>query len=263
MSHASPLRIQQFADLAGVTVRTLRHYDRLGLLSPLHRTHSGYRLYRIEDLAQLERILVLRYLGLSLRQIADLLGETARPGQDPSRAQPALAETLAAQVSVLRERREGISRVLRAVESAQKAIGTGTHDWTLFQSILKEINMQEKTDWTQQYYSPEAKAAIDGGPQWTPELQASTTAHWNTLFADVESAMASRLDPSSPAAKALADRWMKLVSAFTQANPAVLAGLNKLYADKENWPAEAKQQNPVKPELMAWIRTVQAAHKPA
>jgi DNA-binding transcriptional MerR regulator len=57
-------RIQEFAKLAGVTVRALHHYDRLKLLSPAHRSERGYRLYSRADLGRLERILVLRYLGL-------------------------------------------------------------------------------------------------------------------------------------------------------------------------------------------------------
>lgn len=69
----STFRIQEFAKLAGVTVRALHHYDRLKLLSPAHRSEGGYRLYCREDLGRLERILVLRYLGLSLREIGALL----------------------------------------------------------------------------------------------------------------------------------------------------------------------------------------------
>ena len=70
-------RIQEFAKLAGVTVRALHHYDRLKLLSPVHRSERGYRLYCRANLGRLERILVLRYLGLSLREIATLLDASA------------------------------------------------------------------------------------------------------------------------------------------------------------------------------------------
>ena len=63
----------QFAELAGVTVRALHHYDRLGLLKPQHRSAGGYRLYADSDLARQEQIAVLKFLGLSLSQIRDLL----------------------------------------------------------------------------------------------------------------------------------------------------------------------------------------------
>ena len=54
-------RIQEFATLAGVTVRALRHYDRLGLLRPTARSGAGYRLSRESDLARFEQIIVLKF----------------------------------------------------------------------------------------------------------------------------------------------------------------------------------------------------------
>jgi len=108
----STFRIQEFAKLAGVTVRALHHYDRLKLLSPAHRSERGYRLYCHEDLGRLERILALRYLGLSLREIAALLNPPV------SRGAERLTVTLARQRAALRERRDGLDRVLRAGEPA-------------------------------------------------------------------------------------------------------------------------------------------------
>jgi hypothetical protein len=52
--------VRQLADMAGVTVRTLHHYDAVGLLSPSTRTSAGYRLYREEDLLRLQQILFFR-----------------------------------------------------------------------------------------------------------------------------------------------------------------------------------------------------------
>jgi MerR family transcriptional regulator, thiopeptide resistance regulator len=147
----STFRIQEFARLAGVTVRALHHYDRLKLLSPAHRSERGYRLYCHGDLARLERILVLRYLGLSLREIAALLNTPAGRGTEP------LTVTLARQRAALRERSDGLDRVLRAIEYAQRrAQDPAEPEWLLYQTILKEIQMQEATDWTEKYYSPKA-----------------------------------------------------------------------------------------------------------
>jgi DNA-binding transcriptional MerR regulator len=63
----STFRIQEFAKLAGVTVWALHHYDRLGLLSPAHRSEHGYRLYCHDDLGRRERVLALRLFGLKRR----------------------------------------------------------------------------------------------------------------------------------------------------------------------------------------------------
>ncbi len=56
-------RARQFANLAGVTVRTLHHYDRFGLLKPRRRTDAGYRLYEDRDLERLEQVVALKFLG--------------------------------------------------------------------------------------------------------------------------------------------------------------------------------------------------------
>jgi MerR family transcriptional regulator, thiopeptide resistance regulator len=250
-------RIQQFAKLANVTVRTLHHYDRLGLLSPTLHSAGGYRLYRMEDLAQLERILVLRYLGISLREIAALLATGDQAGEQ------GLRETLARQELVLRERRDGIDRVLGAITQARQQVDTQAEpDWSLYQLILKEIHMQETQDWTSKYYSPEAQQAIEEWKeQWAPELQEKITADWQQMYADVQAAMDRGVLPSSAEGQALADRWMKLVDAFTGGKPEVLDGLKKLYADRANWPAAQidpeVQRNFPKPELMAFIRAAQ------
>src|SRR6266550_8781278 len=70
-------RIQEFAARAGVTVRTLHHYDRIGLVKP-RRTHTRYRVSSDEDLPRLQQILVLKFLGLSLDDIADALKNRSR-----------------------------------------------------------------------------------------------------------------------------------------------------------------------------------------
>ena len=61
-------RVSEFAEKAGVTVRTLHHYDRLGLLKPSGRTIAGYRLYGDRDFARLQQIVTLKFIGLPLRQ---------------------------------------------------------------------------------------------------------------------------------------------------------------------------------------------------
>jgi DNA-binding transcriptional MerR regulator len=70
------LTIGQLADASGVTVRTLHHYDRIGLLTPSERTRGGHRRYDAADVRSLYRIVALRQLGLSLTHIAGVLADT-------------------------------------------------------------------------------------------------------------------------------------------------------------------------------------------
>src|SRR4051812_4830938 len=70
---AERYRIGELAKVAGVTVRTLHHYDELGLLVPSERTVAGHRLYDAGDVERLYRLLALRNLGLPLEEIGVLL----------------------------------------------------------------------------------------------------------------------------------------------------------------------------------------------
>ncbi len=71
--------VGEVAELARVSVRTLHHYDELGLLSSSERSEAGYRLYSYDDLARLREILIWRALGFSLAEIASVLDD---PGHD-------------------------------------------------------------------------------------------------------------------------------------------------------------------------------------
>ena len=228
----STFRIQEFAKLAGVTVRALHHYDRLKLLSPAHRSERGYRLYCHEDLGRLERILVLRYLGLSLREIAALLNAPGRGGAER------LSVTLARQRSALRERRDGVDRVLRTIEHAElRAQDPAEPEWLLYQTILKEIHMQESTNWTEKYYNPEAfKKLRSHRAAMTEEQRKDASTRWRTLLDDVQSAVDREVPPDSAEGRALVARWMRLGDEFTLGDPEIAEGYRRLHEDESHWP---------------------------
>lgn len=101
--------VGQVADFAGVTVRTLHHYDKAGLLSPSDRSPAGYRLYGEADLVRLQQILFYRELGFPLDEIASLL-------EDPQ------ANALERLQDRLRRLNEEIARLRRLAEVAERAI---------------------------------------------------------------------------------------------------------------------------------------------
>ena len=70
--------VKEVSRLTGVSIRTLHHYDAIGLLKPTQVTEAGYRLYNEAALEQLHMILVFRELGLSLKEIRRLLATSAR-----------------------------------------------------------------------------------------------------------------------------------------------------------------------------------------
>lgn len=246
----------EFAELAGVTVRALHHYDRLGLLKPARRSAAGYRLYSEADLPRLEQIVVLKFLGLPLAEIRELL----------KRDKASVGMALRRQSFVLGEKRRQLDRAIQAIMAAERAVLSGKKsagkesDSSLFTNIIKEIAMQNETDWSRKYYSDEAKAKVDARKtQWSPELQEKVTKDWNDLYRDIEASLQE--DPASAKAQALAARWKKLLEGFTGGDPEVQKGLNKMWADQANWPSNMKQYQ-VRPEIQDFIMKAMKSGRP-
>jgi MerR family transcriptional regulator, thiopeptide resistance regulator len=74
---AGPLTVGRVAELAGVTVRTLHHYDEIGLVRPSRRTAAGYRAYSAADVERLRQVLVYRRLGFGLREVAEMVSDAS------------------------------------------------------------------------------------------------------------------------------------------------------------------------------------------
>jgi DNA-binding transcriptional MerR regulator len=244
------LQAQQFAELAGVTVRTLHHYDRMGLLRA-RRTEAGYRVYRESDLERLEQIVALKFVGLPLKRIKTLL----------DRDNLELAEALPRQRLVLEEKRKLIDRAIRAIQDAELTLANGQRpDAAVLKKIIEVIEMQDNPNWSEQYYSKEALEKLQAR-EWTPEMQAETTKKWNDLFRDVEAALNE--DPAGAKAQALAARWGALIQGFTQGDPEVARGLNNVWKNPSGLPAEtqANMKPYMNPKVHEFIQKAFAAGK--
>jgi len=235
-------KAQEFAKLAGVTVRALHHYDRLGLLKPKQRSQSGYRLYSARDFGRLEQIVVLKFLGMPLKQIRGLLEADGK-----------LTQALQRQQAVLAEKRRQLDRAVTAIKNAQQHFDPHREpDWNLLKYVVQEIEMQNSTDWTKKYYSPEAQEKVEERKKlWSPELQERVSRDWAALFAEVEAVLGE--DPGGAKTQELAGRWMKLVGEFTGGDPQIQKGLNAMYAGQSSWPAATQKAYAIKPEIMEFM----------
>jgi MerR family transcriptional regulator, thiopeptide resistance regulator len=233
----------EFARLSGVIVRALHHYDRLGLLKPSRYSRTGYRLYREADVARLEQIVALKFIGFSLKQIKDIL---KNGGGD-------LALTLRLQREAIEEKRKRLQQAVKAIQRAEYVLAVkGQPGWEVFTKIIEVINMQDNMDWTKKYYSEEAQREIDQRANTiAPEVIEKAQRDWAQLIREVEAAVAAKEDPSSDKAQSLAARWSELVKGFTGGNPEIQNGLNRMYADKNNWPASMPK--PFGDEVQAFI----------
>jgi DNA-binding transcriptional MerR regulator len=143
-------RAHEFAQLAGITVKALHHYDRLGLLKP-RRNHAGYRLYSEQDLPHLEQIVALKFLGLPLKQIKALLDRGAL----------GLPEALGLQRRILEEKRARLDRAIGAIERAEGILQSGASPGPaaikeIIEAIEMHIGMQNDIEFMKNYYRDEA-----------------------------------------------------------------------------------------------------------
>jgi MerR family transcriptional regulator, thiopeptide resistance regulator len=218
-------KAREFADLAGVTVRALHHYDRIGLLIP-QRSSSGYRLYSLAHMERLEQITALKFLGIPLREIKTLLESSPLT----------LAESLHLQRRALEEKRDLIVRAIQAIEAAEKLVQSGqATDATVLRRIIEAIESQPEENFMRRYYTEEAWVRRS---QLRQEIPPETVERhrdaWRQLFLKVE--LALDLDPAGEAAQLLAKQWVLLAEVVTAGDFEVKAGAIKAWKDHRNWP---------------------------
>jgi DNA-binding transcriptional MerR regulator len=227
----SSYRIGEFAKLAGVTVRALHHYDRIGLLKP-ERTSSGFRVYDLKGLERLEQIAALKFLGIPLKEIKLLL----------KHGPLTLADSLNVQREALGEKRRLIDRAMVAIEAAEKAIQSGqTTDASILRKIIEVIDMQPQENSMRKYYTDQAWLDKERIAHETPlEAREKNLKAMRQLFAEIEADI--DLDPASEAAQALTRRWLQLAEFAHGGNEAVRAGNIEAWNDRPNWPPEQQDR---------------------
>jgi len=218
---AKSYRVHEFAEMAGVTVKALHHYDRIGLLKPA-RTAAGYRAYRLSDLARLEQVIALKALGIPLKQIRSIL----------EREQLPLRTTFRQQREVLEEKRRTLDRAIEALIEAERAIDRDPSSEPRILTQVIKVMSSEDVDAMRKYYSDEA------WEQWKHYYDDWPSEEWRALYREVGAML--DVDPADDHAQTLADRWM----ALAQRSPAgaVRTGLMKAWVDREHWPASLRRR---------------------
>jgi len=228
------LQAKEFAERAGVTVRTLHIYDREGLLVPASRTDANYRLYGEEQLERLEHILALRFVGFGLDKIKELLAGPPLP----------LVGILRIQREVIAQQKRQLEAAIDALDEAERALiaDPKADRWKTLRDVIEVFRMQKDYDWTANYYTEEDKEKLAEKMRTTPkDVIEKGQADWAALIAEVEQAAANDIDPKSETAQALANRWTDLITQFTQNDPGITKGLNKLWTDQTHWPKDFKR----------------------
>lgn len=223
--------VGQVAGFAGVTVRTLHHYDDIGLLVPSERSHAGHRRYSDADLDRLQQILFYRELGFPLDEVAALLDD---PAADPRAHLRRQHELLTARIEKLR-------KMAAAVEHAMEARTMGINltpeeKFEVFGDKDPEQYAQEAEErWggTEAYAESQRRAARYTKDDWK-RMQAEV-ADWGERY---DALMAAGDTPTSPAAMDMAEEHRRHICAWFYDCPYEMhLGLAETYVSDERFKA--------------------------
>jgi DNA-binding transcriptional MerR regulator len=210
------LKIGELAKRAGLTVRTLHHYDEIGLLAATERSDSGHRLYGNADILRLYRITALARLGIPLSEVGAALDAG---GAELHAVIARQRDALDAQIARAIRLRERLERLHDQFDS---------DDDQALDDCLQTLEFMSVID---KYFSPaEVDAIAERKPPVTDKRD--YPAEWRKLIAAVRAQMDQGADPASASARELARRWQELIHVFTGGDPALAQKLASMY-DRE------------------------------
>jgi DNA-binding transcriptional MerR regulator len=223
-------RVREFADLGGVTVKALLHYDRLGLLAPA-RTSAGHRLYSARDLDRLRRILALKRIGVALAQMRTLL--------DADRA--TLMTRLAESREAIARERERLVRADRAIALVEESLHHTPADGNGLSRLADVIDMPREIAGLKRYFNDEVwEVARRFYQDWPAEP-------WIGLYREIVAAIPE--GPESAHAEDLLHRWNALGQSLWReftSDPShsqkLHEGFARAWRDREHWPATIQRR---------------------
>ncbi|PYZ97515.1 MerR family transcriptional regulator [Alteribacter lacisalsi] len=215
------MQVKQVAELTGVSVRTLHHYDKIGLLKPESVTEAGYRIYSDDNLEKLQQILFFREIGFPLSKIKDILDNP-----DFNRK-----EALRLQRNALMEKRRRLNRMIATVEK--------TLDHERGDREMSKKEQFEGFDFSRNPYEQEARdrwgdKAVD---QSQEKVKGFDTAVMQQEMNDLYRELASirHLDPASNEAQQAIGKWYRMLQQFGSYTPEMFRSLGQMYVDDERF----------------------------
>lgn len=244
--------VSEVAALTGVTVRTLHHYDEIGLVSPEERTDAGYRLYADRDLARLHDALFWRSLGFPLDEVRALLDD---PDRDALEAMAAHRERLLAELGAVGARLAAVdAAIARAREGRPWTDDDLSALFDGFDPSVHEAEVEERWGDTEAYAESKRRTSRYGRAEWesVKREQEEVTARLAELCAAGVSADAPESRAAAEAHRAHIERW------FYDCTPEIHLGLGETYVADPRFAAFYDQRAP---GLSAWVRdAISALH---
>ncbi len=231
------IQVGELAKRAGITVRTLHHYEQTGLLLPSARSAAGYRLYNLADVQRLHMIQTLAKAGLELAEIRDFLEQRSL----------SLAELLDGQITLLDKQLRSIHTLRnRLVELRTGLTDDATPDLESWLQTLELMNMYDrwfsKEELQQLPFAVEKEALAD---------------IWSGLVTEVKHSLEQNVSVTDARATDLASRWMERLEQDTAGKPEFLTRLNEMHSVEP----QMQEQTGITPEITDYITRAFAESK--
>jgi DNA-binding transcriptional MerR regulator len=217
-------KVGKLARRTGISVRALRYYDEIGLLSPSRRTEGGHRLYTAGDVARLQQIRSLSDLGFTLRAIGEYLEGSEVP----------LERVIQLHLRRLKEKIELQRRLCERLERVAARLGSGEEvsSEDFIETVMEVIEMSERLD---KYYTSEQLEYLEERRREVGEERIrEAEAEWAELMERVRAEMEAGTDPSEEGVQVLAARWMRLIREFTGGELGIERSLDNMWRQEEN-----------------------------
>lgn len=206
--------VGQLAKVAGVTVKTLHHYEAEGLLMPAGRSAAGYRHYGVAQLERLAQIQLLRQMGLGLNAIAECLD---RPGVSLAPLLQAHVHSLEQRIRQEQVQLQQLKHLLGMIQQQQPGEAELEH-------LLEQLSMLEE------YFDPQQLNELrQRGAEMGNAAMVQAQQDWQAVFDGFARAQGERLAFDSAQVTALVDQARGLLSAFTQGRADHQASLQRMY----------------------------------
>lgn len=239
--------VNQLAQLSGVSVRTLHHYDAIGLLTPAFIGDNRYRYYGREELLRLQQILIHRELDISLQDIGTLLN---RPGFDRLAALTAQRERLVEKTEHYRQLVRTIDRTIADLKGDR-----AMKDADLYEGIVAPEKQAEYEQWLLDRFGEGTQEAIAHGRQVVERMTDDQRRHWMVRLAEVEEGLAEGLRrgvaPESAALDPLLRRHFDWVASSQRERPGTQWYAN--LADLYEHPGFVSRYEQIEPGFAAYL----------
>lgn len=236
-----PMKVGTLARQTGLSVRTLHHYDEIGLLHPSARTPTGHRLYDANDVQRLQQIQSLRATGFPLDEIRRLLDSAQISAHRVIELHLERLQMQIVEQQRLAERLQNLSRLIHRETTAPLSE---------LCRIIEATIMMEKFFTAEQLQTMQQQGEALG-PDRIREVEQA----WAEVIPAVREHMAKGTSPTDPALQALGVRWRELVNAFTGGNREIAANARAMYQE-QHATINAANPNTPNPEMFAFMGKV-------